>query len=48
MLKSKEHEKTWGYLNYASPNLQNCSEVRSDDPQISFYHWILRIGGPGE
>ena len=25
------------YSNYESPNLKDCSEVRSADPTISFY-----------
>ena len=33
-LRSPEHEKLWGYLNYDSPNFKDCSEVNSNDPLI--------------
>ena len=38
ILKSSEHEKLWRYLNYKSPNFQDCSEAISADPPISFYY----------
>ena len=47
MLKSSEHEKSWHYSNYKSPNFLDCSEVRTANPSISFYYKILRIGAPG-
>ena len=34
MLKSAEHEKSWCYSDYDSPNSKDYSEVRSCDPQI--------------
>ena len=36
MLKSPEHKKLRGYLNYGSPNFKDCSEFKSADPLISF------------
>ena len=44
MLKYSEHEKLWHFSNYGSPNLKDCSEVRSADPLISFYYYVLRKG----
>ena len=46
MLKSSEHEILGRSSNYKSPIFKDCSEVRSADPQMSFYYKILRIGGP--
>ena len=36
MQKSSEHDKSWHYLTYGSPNLKHCSEVRSPDKQYKF------------
>ena len=34
MLKSSEHEKLKRYLNYGSPNLKDCFEVRKAESLI--------------
>ena len=41
-----ENDKLLRYSNFNSPNFKDCYEVRSADPSISLYFWILRIGGP--
>ena len=46
MLKSLKHKTLLLYSNYVSPNLIDCSEVRSANNSISFNYQIIRIGGP--
>ena len=45
MLKSSEHKKWWGKAILIDTNFKDFSEVRSADPPILFFDWILRIGG---